>query len=351
MRKFCALLLFLVAVGQSASALGGVVFGLSGSTIAGGSRWDAAPRTFNFSGTDYERSLSGGLRFSVAGGSYEAFRDMFSWSGGVPSVAAFQARVEQAFAAWTTPDPVSQFATQLSFTPDFGTSVVGIAGGGSADSRGAEIDLIASTDASFWNPGNSSAQGETWFNGGAGPVTLTSGTAGYSGFAITGADVILNSNPGAFYTLDIFGRLLTHELGHALGFGDVEGNLNPGRFIDDNYDPTNSATALATLTNSWTALVDTANPANSPLFRYSVAQNDPGTTTPGVDILMESVGLGIAAGNPITNLVPLTNDDYGIRQFLYPSTIKVPEPATLVTAGIGLLLLAGYRWRRRRAAR
>ncbi len=277
---------------------------------------------------------------------------MFSWSGGTPSVADFQTTVERAFAAWITPDPVSQLTTQISFTPDFGTPVVGIAGGGGADSRGAEIDLIATTDARFWDPGNSITQGETWFNGGAGPVTLTSGTSGYAGFAITGADVMINSNPGALYTLDFFGRLLTHELGHALGLGDVENSINPGRFIDDNYDPTNSATALATLTNSWTALVNTANPALSPLSLYTVADGDPGVGTTGVNILMESNGLGIAnPGNPVTNLIPLTNDEYGIRQFLYPSTIRVPEPATLVTAGIGLAFLVGYRWRRRRATR
>ena len=161
--QLSALAALALIVSNSGAASAGVVFGL-GSGITGGSRWDAAPRTFNFSGTDYERSLSGGLRYSVAGGSYEAFRDMFSWSGAVPSVADFQTTVEQAFAAWTNPDPVSQFATQISFTPDFGTSVVGLAGGGGADNRGAEIDLIASTDALFWNPGNTITQGETWFN-------------------------------------------------------------------------------------------------------------------------------------------------------------------------------------------
>ena len=41
---------------------------------------------------------------------------------------------------------------------------------------------------------------------------------------------------------------------------------------------------------------------------------------------MESNGLGIAAGNPVTNLTPLSNDDYGTRQFLYS---VVPEPVTL----------------------
>ena len=56
--------------------------------------------------------------------------------------------------------------------------------------------------------------------------------------------------------------------------------------------------------------------------------------TLGVDILMESRGLGIGANNPLENLVPLSNADYSIRQFLYPSLTAVPEP------GSGLALLA-----------
>jgi hypothetical protein len=35
---------------------------------------------------------------------------------------------------------------------------------------------------------------------------------------------------------------------------------------------------------------------------------------------MESTGLGIAPGNNVFNLFPLRNDDFGMRQFLYPST-------------------------------
>ncbi|NEO39340.1 MAG: hypothetical protein F6J90_24590 [Moorea sp. SIOASIH] len=52
---------------------------------------------------------------------------------------------------------------------------------------------------------------------------------------------------------------------------------------------------------------------------------------------MESRGLGIAPGNPVTNLSPLVNDDYAGRQFLYPvfSEASVNEP----TATLGLLAL------------
>src|SRR5262245_27945029 len=81
-------------VGSSARA--GVIFNLAGATLGGGSRWDAAPR--NISG--FERSLNGGLRYSVQGGSFQAYRDLFTWSS-LPSVTAFQTAVQQAFDAWT----------------------------------------------------------------------------------------------------------------------------------------------------------------------------------------------------------------------------------------------------------
>jgi hypothetical protein len=259
--------------------------------------------------------------------------------------------VEQAFAAWTVPDPVSGLTTQVSFAADLATPVVGVAGGaGGVDVRGAEIDLFGSTDAAFWNPGNGGTQAETWFNDTFATVTLTSGTANYPGSrSIAGADITVNSNPQAVYTLDFFRRLLTHEIGHALGLGDVEGDISPGRFIDDNYNAASPATAQATLNNSWTHLVDAMNPAASPLSRNTVAYGNPGTLTGGVDILMESRGLGIAAGNPVGSLTPLTNDDFGTRQFLYPSTVHVPEPGTLGLAAMGFAVLAGARWRRRKA--
>ena len=93
-----------------------------------GSRWDAAPRTHN----GYERSLQGGLRYSVSGGSFETFRNQFSWFA-TPTVADFQQAVGQAFAAWTAVDPVSRLGTALSFAADLGTSVATGPGFGTLD--------------------------------------------------------------------------------------------------------------------------------------------------------------------------------------------------------------------------
>lgn len=331
--------LALIAIFSAVSpAFAGGAFNYTGATIGGGSRWDAAPRIINISGTNFERSLNGGLRYSVQGGSFQAYRDLFAWNV-VPTVANFQTAVQQAFDAWSATDPVSGLVSPLTFVPDLATPVVGFnTGAGGLDTRGAEIDLFGSTDAFFWNVGNTGTQGETRFNTIGSTVTLTSGTPNYAGStAISGADIILNDNPGAVYNLDLFRRLLTHEIGHTIGLADVEGSINPGAFIDDNYNGSTSATALATLTNNWALLVNPLNPgASAGLSRYTVPFADPGTTTPGVNILMESNGLGIAAGNPVTNLTPLSNDDYSTRQFLYP---VVPEPGTLSLIFVALVPL------------
>ena len=41
---------------------GGTIFNFSDNALGGGSRWDAAGRMINLDGTNFERSLNGGLR-------------------------------------------------------------------------------------------------------------------------------------------------------------------------------------------------------------------------------------------------------------------------------------------------
>ena len=341
---------FFIAVGGVAGvASAGGIFNYAGTTIGGGSRWDAAPRNVTMSDNlSYERSLNGGLRFAMQGTSYTAFRDLFTWNS-VPSASAFTTAVNQAFGAWAAPDPVSGLGTTLSFVNDAGTPVVGAnTGSGGLDTRGAEIDLFGSNNAYFWDPGNGGTQGETSFGAVGSTVKLTSGTLNYAGSsAIDGADIILNSNAQAVYSLDLFRRLLTHEIGHTLGLADVEGSINPGGFIDDNYDGSTSATALATLTNNWALKVNPLDPgASVGLSRYTIPVADPGLTTSGVDILMESYGVGIGPTDPVTKLVPLSNDDFSTRQFLYP-TVLAPEPTTLAALGLGATLALRRRKRER----
>lgn len=345
----------LPAVTHSLSA--GVVFGTDGD-LGGGYRWDAAPRTFNGN----ERSLDGGLRYSLQGGSLQAYRDMFTWDE-TPTVAQFGTAIDQVFGAWTAVDPATGLGTDLFFVDDTSnTAVVSNGGFGSGvNTLGAEIDLLAA------DAGDSGTRGEAWFASTTSDVvTLTSGTEQYgrqengqpslSG-AITGADVYINSNAGAVYDLDLFRRLLTHELGHALGLGDVEDFTNRG-FIDDNYDGSSDATALATLTNSWALLVNPLDPSASVgLTQFpagTVGTLSPGLQTPGVDILMESFGLGIDTGNPVDNLFPLSNDDYGTRQFLYPFLLEeepIPEPSTwLLLSLTGLTAAVARRANKRRSS-
>ena len=325
-------------VAASASpALAGVVFGTDGN-LGGGFRWDAAARTISGN----ERSLDGGLRYSVQGGSMQAYRDLFSWNV-VPTVAAFTTAVNQAFDAWASVDPVTGKSTALSFVDDTAnTAVAGTAGFGGIDINGAEIDLFG-VDA-----GDSGTRGVATFSAVFGDVTLTSGVANYGGAdgggAISGADVYINANQGAVYSLDLFRRLLTHELGHAIGLGDVEDFFSLG-FIDDNY---NAADPVATLNNSWSGLVNPLDPsASAGLTQFApgtIANGNPGVDTPGVDILMESEGLGIAPGNPLSNLVPLQNDDYGTREFLYPTLVPVPASVLMM----GAVVAAGAFVARRR---
>ncbi len=317
-------------------------FGLQSHWLAP-ARWDAGPRSFERGSASLERSLEGGLRYSLQGGSYEAFRDAFAWRDGPPPAELFAAAVDAAFTVWTATDPETGLFTCLSFTPDFATPV----NPGVVDRvrLGAEIDLFAATAAVHWSAGSAVLQGESYFSdiGVAGTLVLTSGVVTPYSSAITGADITLNSNPQALWDLPTFQTVLTHEIGHALGLADVDVYAGPlGQFIDDNFDGASSDTARGTLNNSFALLIDPFDPSASvldgTLALRTVADADPGFDTPGVDILMES----LISASVIGRLGALAADDFAARQYLYP--VVIPEPATLVV----LLLAATHAIRGRR---
>ena len=266
--RFQTIVALISAMMFAGSGQAGIIFG--SNDLTGGLHWDADARNIDGVG---ERSLDGGLRYSVQGGSLQAYRDLFTWNV-LPSVALFTTGVQQAFDFWSAVDPASGLGSDLVFVSDVGTTAVvgNNTGMGGLAVQGAEIDLFGSTDAFFWDVGNNGTQAETSTGALAAgnTVTLTSGTTNYAGSrAISGSDIIINSNPGAVYSLDLFVRLLAHEIGHSLGFGDVENVINPN-FIDDNFDGTNNATQLATLTNSWALSVNVLNPAASPLNIFNI---------------------------------------------------------------------------------
>ena len=289
-------------------------FGLHQNTIYRGARWDAAPRRNN---QGLERSLDGGIRFSLDGGSYESFRDKFNWRT-TPTVEDFREAVEQSFAAWTVTDRATRLPGMLSFTEDFSTPVE------KGNRVGSEIDIIARQ---FDSSGQRGFTTLSWGN--HTNMTLTSGVS-YVGQPIAGSDIEMNSHPDTQYSLEWFQLILTHEIGHSLGLRDVDVGAGPaGEFIDDNYDASTSTSARQTLTNSFADLVDPLNPGRSPLRQYLVANGSPGFDSSGTHLLMETNIPSSLLRNPR----PLTNDEYAGRQFLYPAPpMPHSAPMTVLSA-------------------
>jgi hypothetical protein len=302
-------------------------------------RWDAAAR--NVYNTDVERSLVGGLRYSVQGGALDSWYSQFAFSDGT-TTTDFATIVSSAFSAWTVPDPVTGLTTDLSFVADFGTTVTFDVGG-----TGAEIDLFASDLETSSRKGFAS----TWFEGwGSDVVTLTSGVANHGASVIIGAQIEMNNNAGVLWTAGSFEQVLTHEIGHTLGLGDVDVDqdifdTNPHNddglvsdWYDDNYDGTNATTQVASLSNSFAGMINPFNPeATVGLTRYTIAESSfyvGGAGEP--NILMESDIDAVAA---------MSNDDFAGRQFLYPSLTAIPEPSTAVLL-LAAAVLATARRRR-----
>ena len=317
-------------------------FRVIGSPSAGWARWDAAPR---YVGGE-ERSLSGGLRYSVETGSYAGLRDQFIWFPEVPTEQAFAGAVRRAFEHWTVVDEVTGLPAAFYFVEDLSTAAVDVfAVSGLMTSwtgpneraevglffglnAGAEVDLFAETP----HAGSGFGGSVVFFVDPApGGLMLSSGRPGYSGRAISGADIRIN--PRFQWTLSGFEILLTHEIGHVLGFADLEASVEGSlvsAFLDDDYDPNSSAQAGATLTNPFALAVDPYDPDGSGLSSHAGSMgSDPGLSSLGVELLMESDGFF-----DLTHATQkLQNDEIAGRQFLYP--VALPEP------GVGLMLAVG----------
>jgi hypothetical protein len=323
------LLVFTVLCCSGSDSFAFRVFDLTDSHGLGVARWNAAPHFVD----GVERSLDGGLRYSIEGGSYAAFRDQFAWVGADPSAAQFQAAVEHAFADWTVVDPESGLGTDLYFVPDFDTVPV-LEVFDTNDllklNRGAEIDLFARSI-----PG-AVAFVTAHVDPNATTATLSSGVVDYSAAVVSGFDIQMATDFA--WSLSDFQAWLTKEIGQSLGLGNVDVNTNDpssypvlSKFYDDNFDNTNDSTALTTLTNSFANIIDPYDPDNSPgLMLYepcsgiSGCVSSPGIDTPGVNILMET--------SPQVHALVPQNDEFAGRQFLYPYV--VPEPSSLMLASL-----------------
>lgn len=322
-------------------------FRVIGSSSSGWVRWDAAPR---FIGGE-ERSLEGGLRYSIETGSYADLRDQFLWVPFAPTTEDFAAAIGRAFEHWTLVDPETGLPGAVYFVEDLATPAVdaagirGLPGSFIGVNPGAEIDLFAEIP----HAGPQFGASVIFFMDAVeSDLTLTSGTTGYPGLAIAGADIRIN--PGFAWSLRGFEVLLTHEIGHALGLADLEAQTTPGvvsAFLDDNYDPTSSVTAAATLQNSFALEIDPYDPDLSPLLVFEPSLNgDPGLLTNGVELLMESDDIfALLFAEP-----KLQNDEFAGRQFLYP--VVVPEASFGFLIGLGFLgLYGGTAYRRARIRR
>lgn len=292
----------LIFVLFSSSVFGFGVIGEDENGIA--ARWDAAPRTL----FGEERSLDGGLRYSLAGGDYQSYRDMFTWSS-VPSVAAFQDAVQDAFIAWTATDSVSGLGTSLTFFDD--TSSTSVASGASA---GAEIDLFAGAAIGSGVTGGETTVGFVTFTSDV--VTMTTGDI--RGLQmLSGADIVMN-NVGAVWTLSLFQDVLTHEIGHSIGLADVELAAAAGTYIDDNFDGTTNS-----LLNSFAGTIDPDHPESTSgiqenLFAATLFDSD--NVASGAPFLLMETDGDSGAPSPAA----LDNDSFAGRQYLYP--VAVPEP-------------------------
>jgi len=228
------------------------------------------------------------------------------------NVAAIESAVVAAFRAWESP--------VLHFTVTFDAPTV------RDPATGGEIDVfqVLSSDPDFATSGANF--GVTYLNWAYSPNRLLTNGTTSSGLEIYGADILIATDRLAAFApaftpdqqLKLFQRLLTHEIGHAIGLHHP--HSGPTINYDSDADPDNAI------------LIDPSNP----LAGLSLSPN------------LDTLAVMYQVPSDVNALfyTSLRNDDRGGRDVLYPAigdTQGICQPVPAATCGTALKSTAKVR--------